>query len=245
MNSSTADFCSFKILLNIYFAGENERGEGYIITCIPKSLSAPHQSLVDSRYYIRAGSSFLPTPHSVLAGMFGRRPQPNVFQAFTVPYPEIIQNKIKITVSIILHNAGYGIAEDLFVNLTIDSIPGENCDIYFEGVGKDNWIGNVFLGRKINLISKKDVRLAPGAEISPIRLILILVPPIKENLKIKGICGCGQSPPYRFVVEKKSTVINKLCISLLEKHKNGLANDKEKSEFAKKIWDTKTERNFS
>ncbi len=55
---------------------------GYVITLIPKSNHAPHQVVGSLKYLIRAGSDFVPTPHSVLAGMFGRRPQPRVFNMY-------------------------------------------------------------------------------------------------------------------------------------------------------------------
>jgi hypothetical protein len=53
--------------------------DGFVITHVPSGLNVPYQALGDrGGYYIRAGSNFLPTPHGVLAGMFGRRPQPQV-----------------------------------------------------------------------------------------------------------------------------------------------------------------------
>lgn len=50
--------------------------EGYVATYVPKSYLAPHQTVGTNHYYIRAGSDFSPTPHGVLAGMFGQHPQP-------------------------------------------------------------------------------------------------------------------------------------------------------------------------
>jgi predicted HTH transcriptional regulator len=50
--------------------------EGFVVTLIPSGLHAPYQTVGDLSYYIRAGSNFARAPHAVLAGMFGRRPQP-------------------------------------------------------------------------------------------------------------------------------------------------------------------------
>src|SRR5207244_3619737 len=58
---------------------------GFVASVIPSSYLAPHQSLQPPgklQYYMRAGSSFVPVPHAVLAGMFGRRPQPRVFHLY-------------------------------------------------------------------------------------------------------------------------------------------------------------------
>jgi hypothetical protein len=42
---------------------------GYCVSLIPKSLAAPHQCIKPPHYYIRAGSSFVPTPHGVLGSV--------------------------------------------------------------------------------------------------------------------------------------------------------------------------------
>src|SRR5262249_49920821 len=53
------------------------------ISRIASSPYAPHQVVSKGseggHYYIRAGSNFEPTPHGVLAGLFGRRPAPHLF----------------------------------------------------------------------------------------------------------------------------------------------------------------------
>ena len=60
--------------------------QGFVVTYIAKSYDAPHQSLKPSlQYYIRAGSDFVPTPHAVLAGLFGRRRQPFFSAGGAVP----------------------------------------------------------------------------------------------------------------------------------------------------------------
>src|SRR5262249_32477059 len=51
---------------------------GFVATLIPRSHVTPLQSIKPAgtlQFYMRAGSSFLPVPHAVLAGMFGRVPQ--------------------------------------------------------------------------------------------------------------------------------------------------------------------------
>ena len=216
----------------------NERsgGEGFVLTYVPKSMTAPHQNIIDFRYYIRAGSSFMPTPHSVLAGMFGKRPQPNVFHAFTSLPPKIDGEKIINPLSFLIHNDGPGIASDLFLNLTVVSTPGTNCMLIFENVDLNNWIGNIFLKNKINLITKKDVRIAPDQEIMPIKMRLVLAPPFAEDLRIKGTCGCGQSPPYRFVIENNCKAIKKLYGEYMEKSKTQSLSLKDKEIFRKDLW---------
>lgn len=51
---------------------------GYVALLVPQSLIGPIRSVVTNHYHIRTGSDFGIVSHDVLAGMFGRAPQPNV-----------------------------------------------------------------------------------------------------------------------------------------------------------------------
>ena len=67
-----------------------EGPSGYVASLFPQSTSMPHQIILNIkeqyRYYIRAGSDFVPAPHGLLAGMFGRKPQSNlVYQYLSDP----------------------------------------------------------------------------------------------------------------------------------------------------------------
>ena len=53
-------------------------GDGFIATYIPKCDIAPLMTTGNSTIYIRSGSNNVPAPYAVIAGMFGRRPQPNI-----------------------------------------------------------------------------------------------------------------------------------------------------------------------
>jgi hypothetical protein len=77
-----------------HYISINEKDEGFVISYIPKSVHAPHQVVGKNQYYIRAGSNFVPTPHAVLEGMFGRRPQPHVYHTFVIGPAEFISGKI-------------------------------------------------------------------------------------------------------------------------------------------------------
>src|SRR5207249_1986644 len=98
-----------------------EPGRGFAISYIPKSPVAPHQAVQVMQYYMRAGSSFVPVPHGVLAGMFGRRPQPVVKHSWSF-HPEIEQMQhpdgatIAFALGFNLKNRGPTIARDAYVS---------------------------------------------------------------------------------------------------------------------------------
>lgn len=113
---------------------------GYVVTHIPTGLGAPYQAIYVKRYFIRAGSDFVPTPHEVLAGLFGRRPQPHVFHMYTVPKAGLAQGRIEVSLGIEVANGGPGIADNMYLNVMLLSAPGDGCEVKFEPTDK-NWGG--------------------------------------------------------------------------------------------------------
>ena len=140
------------------------------------------------------------TPHDVLAGMFGKRPQPKVRKNFHI-YP-LKTNRAEgdITIPVAFHfiNDGPGVALDLFVSLHFLSKPGPKCDISYEkrlSDFKDYKSYDYFY----SIISNPDVRLPPGGTLLPVIIEIRLIPPFENNLRIEGIFGFGNAPPLKFV----------------------------------------------
>lgn len=213
-----------------------DKGDGFVATLIPKSDHAPHQVAVNGKsqyhYYIRAGSNFEHTPHAVLAGMFGRRPQPNVFHDFTLLPAEIVNEKIKITVYFAIYNKGPGIASDLFININTISSP----EIVYNPLDEENWIVRRFDPlRQISMISKPGIRLAPESFVEPLSMIFFVDPPFSNDLIIEGICGCGQAPSNKFRIENECAYIERLYNEFLGKNSGGALTEKDKFNLVKDL----------
>lgn len=213
-----------------------ESDEGFVITYIPKSNNAPHQVVSDLRYYMRAGSSFVPVLYGVLAGMFGRRPQPHVFPMFTIGPAKIVDKEITMQMGILITNEGPGIASDLFINATIFSHPGDNCELSFDPSQSQNWEAEIAFGRILHMISKPGVRLAPGAFIQPCVVTLKIAPPFQEDLDIEIYCCCGQTPAYKFRRGNNKTLIEKLYNDFLDKYRKLLINKHDMFEMTREIF---------
>jgi Putative DNA-binding domain len=106
---------------------KDQASDGFVVTHVPAGLHVPYQTLTPRQeYFIRAGSSFVPTPHGVLAGLFGRAPQPNVipvvrFQSME-PYTNVRRMAlIGMPVSVV--NRGRGIAESIYCMLDATLLP--------------------------------------------------------------------------------------------------------------------------
>jgi hypothetical protein len=193
--------------------------EGFVATLIPQSDNAPHQTTTDKRYLMRAGSSFLPVPHAILAGMFGRRPRPNVFHMFTLPTPDIdrVRRTISIPVVLTLKNSGPGIAEQVFVTLAVRSVPSDNCSIEYSRPDTATWFGNFALHHQTNVILRDGLRVPPGAILSPFTVTLRFALPIERDLTITGSCGAAGSPTYRIDIRATADAIRAALGRALER----------------------------
>lgn len=222
---------------------DGKTGNGFVVTLVPKSNHAPHQVVAHGvhgksqyHYYIRAGSNFEHTPHAVLAGMFGRRPQPDVFHNYFINPAEIIGEKIRLRIYFVIHNNGPGVASDLFMNVMVKSVPGINCDCSHEP-RESHWFSQITKGINrgqiiINVIGASTLRLAPEAFYTPISILLDIAPPFTDKLIIDGNCGCGQSPSYKFRIENTGETIEKLYNEFIEKSRKCTLTVEEKDHLA-------------
>jgi len=199
---------------NIVVPNDDEN-TGYVVTLIPKSNHAPHQAIPKRQYYIRAGSDFVPTPHDVLSGLFGRRPQPHVFQMFTIAPARLDNDGVHFELGIMIHNDGPGIATDVFITLLVRSNPGPQSTLAFKPLDSKNWTGSWSLGRQLSLISNPDRRLPPSAHYQPVSIVAKMAPPFEAPLDVAITLGCSQSEPTRFSFENSADAIRQVFDRLM------------------------------
>ena len=171
--------------------------QGYVITYIPKSARAPHQTIRDQRYFMRAGSAFASVPHGVLEGMFGRRPQPRVFPTYVLSLPEVAENHVSLSCGISVYNEGPGMARDIYAVVTVLSEPGPNCSISRELPDEPNWVGGTVFDTRVSLASKDGYKIPPESFVQPIILNFDFARPIQSDLKVQVLVGCDGSAPFR------------------------------------------------
>ncbi len=211
---------------------KDDSGNGFAITYVPTSLHAPHQDIARHQYYIRAGSSFVPTPHAVLAGMFGRRPQPYVFNAYAVPPATLSGRKVRVDIGLVVRNNGPGIAKDAFLNVWVVSIPGPQCELFFGSLDDRYWMGQFSFGRHTSLITRPEVRMPPESQLQPTVLTILFEPPFENKLSLKGVCGCSQSPSWRFTIDKDEASIGELYDALFDKISRGTQTEADMRNFS-------------
>ena len=224
---------------------EKGQGNGYVITYAPKSIYAPHQVIVKGKhqddYLIRSGSSFRKTPHSVLEGMFGKRPQPKLRHRFegVSGGVEIIDTPTKVVlrvhVRLIIVNQGLGIASDIFIKTQCKSKVGENCNVSFKPVGgwKSHYNSSDIVS--VSIMSDVEERIGPDFEVIAHEIILDFVPPYNNKLLIEGVYGCGQAGLNEFRLENEASVIHDLCLEYYNLYKQGELTEGKKQSLMKGI----------
>ena len=203
-----------------HYAIDAGSGNGFVISLIRKSQLVPHQCVTDYKYYMRAGSSFSPTPHSLIMGMMGRRPQPWVFHNYVITAGRVVNLPptgsgqelppgIHFGLDLLLANKGAGIARDLFSNVKLTT-PGANCQHWFKP-SDDNWIRQrTLIGQFHNVVSKDGFKLAPESLAYSAGVELVLVPPFSQQLWIELSCGCDGSPTDMVILGKSAAEVQRL-----------------------------------
>lgn len=207
-----------KTVENFIVKKSDSANEGLVITIIPKGNDRPYQNISDYKYYMRAGDSFMPIPHGVLQGMFGRSPQSDIFWMFNMGnmgIPEITENKaIKWSIGLMGVNGGLGIAEDIY-GFARAWIPGDNCQIGVQFSDMENYNFQKAYGVEFSFISKQGFRMGYEQRSQIMVMNLELLPPFTKRFCIELSIGARNQQVYKKTIKKTSEELNniyKQCI---------------------------------
>ncbi len=198
---------------------------GYVVTLIPQSTLAPHQCVTDYKYYMRAGSSFSPVTHSIIAGMLGRRPQPVIWHQFGI-YParkiDTPREGIQLMLELQVVNKGPGISRDIFCNVKLAS-PGPRCEVHIVN-SEGDWIRqSKVMDGMASIVSVDGYKLAPESITPTFSINLTLSPPFDEKLWLLWSFGCEGSPIRTVELENSPEKIQRLY----ETFRQGEANEEQ------------------
>lgn len=191
----------------------DKNGDGFIATYIPKCEIAPLMSTTNGAIYIRSGSNNVPAPYAVIAGMFGRRPQPNIELIFAnrnlevlenidedMLYPKSIDNPpekyLKISFMVQAENNSNVIAREIYFTCRVGSYGGEYNKVRFSNYNQMDSIPGI--EGQLNLITRPEVRLPPRGIIRFCNADIILSPFIDDDLLIDGVIGADECAPKDF-----------------------------------------------
>ena len=191
----------------------DENGDGFLATFIPKCEIAPLMTASNSAIYIRSGSNNVPAPYAVIAGMFGRTPQPNVELIIDAKNIEALENKdedmlypnsidnppeqyVKVSFSIQASNSSNVIARELYLSCrTIDN-GSEYNKVRFLNYNQMDTIPGI--EGQLNLITRPELRLPPRGILKFCNVEIILSPFIESDFLLEGVIGADQAAPRDF-----------------------------------------------
>jgi hypothetical protein len=183
---------------------------GFVVTHIPVGTSVPYQTLYPKQeYYIRAGSSFVSTPHSVLAGLFGRAPQPIVAPILRYRNTQLtqgLQKQIRVALQVHVRNDGRGFGEDIFC--IVDIKADGRCTFAFP-TGDEKYVRwrtindtrNCFTIRLTGLV------LPPGTEQNAFEILIDLPSRDVSGIFLVVTCGSRGGPGSAVQIEFPAAIV--------------------------------------
>lgn len=191
----------------------DKNGDGFVATYIPKSELAPLMTTMGNNIYIRSGSNNVPAPYSVIAGMFGKRPQPNVELIIADKNLEVLDNAVedmvyppsldnppekylRLSFSICSENDSNVIARELYLSCSSTGKGGEYNKVRFSNYNQMDSIPGI--EGQLNLITRPDLRLPPRGVIRFANVTIILSPYSEEDFLMDGVIGADHAAPKDF-----------------------------------------------
>lgn len=193
----------------------DKNGDGFVATYIPKSELAPLMTTMGNNIYIRSGSNNVPAPYSVIAGMFGKRPQPNVELIIADKNLEVLDNAVedmvyppsldnppekylRLSFSICGENDSNVIARELYLSCSSTGKGGGYNKVRFSNYNQMDSIPGI--EGQLNLITRPDLRLPPRGVIRFANVTIILSPYSEEDFLMDGVIGADHAAPKDFRV---------------------------------------------
>lgn len=194
----------------------DQNGDGFVATYIPKSEISPLMAVGSNTIYIRSGSNNVPAPYAVMAGMFGKKPQPNIELVLEDKSLEILQNidedmlyprtidnppekYVRISFAIQAHNESNAIAREIFLSCTTESTGGEYNKVRF--LNYNHLEALTGIAGHLNLITRPELRLPPRGLLKFANVQIILSPFIEDDFRLSGVIGADSAMPKDFRIE--------------------------------------------
>lgn len=171
---------------------------GYVIVHVPKSEIGPLRSTKTNHYHVRTGSDFSIVSHDVLAGMFGRSPQPKIFANY-LSHPARQSERRDASVlafGIVACNQGAVPAPKPYLSLWYGDFPSSNVHA---NTPHPEWFTlrrGVMPG--LSVVSRDGADLTPGGVDHLCDIVLTV--PLRYGcpIHIKGIIGAQNAVPQHF-----------------------------------------------
>ncbi|MCK4462259.1 MAG: putative DNA binding domain-containing protein [candidate division Zixibacteria bacterium] len=191
--------------------------KGYLVTCIPKADTLPVRSLRTQQYYLRSGSACVIMPHTVLAAMFGRRPEPIIELVYKKSNINLHhQREVWVESIFEVKNSGVAVERDIHFTFIVESTPGGLCTVSPTPMG-DRWDAK-HEPDEVSIVSKDGICLPPMSSWPAFRLAIRVSQPIERGLQLSLYYGCMNSKPRTLTWYKPKEFFEQMVMELLPKN---------------------------
>ncbi|MBR5598654.1 MAG: ATP-binding protein [Alphaproteobacteria bacterium] len=211
----------------------DKNGDGILATYIPKSDIAPLMTTSGSQIYIRSGSNNVPAPYSVIAGMFGKRPQPNIEMVINNKMIDVAKENeddifrpqkkggkkesvVKVRFSLLAENNSNAIAKEVFLSCNTLCVGGDKNKVNFY---YDSQLENLASQHNsINLITPLEMRIPPRALFGCAKAEIRFYNDITEDFLMEGVIGAEGSIPKSFRIYVSKNDLRSFVAQALRKN---------------------------
>lgn len=173
---------------------------GYVAVLIPQSTFGPVRSVATNHYHLRSGSDFGIVPHDVLAGMFGKTPQPKV-NLNIISYPARTysrQGHLTVAFGLVAVNFGAVMAERPYLSVFFGSLPPLLLNVRTP----DNAAFSVRRSPlpTLSVLASRDFSLPPGASEHLCDVVIDIPIDKPRDVVLECTLGVRDTPPKRFTL---------------------------------------------
>lgn len=211
----------------------DSEGNGFLATYIPKSEIAPLMTTQGSQIYIRSGSNNVPAPYAVIAGMFGKRPQPNI--ELVINDKVVLSGKdgeedifastkkskkkeefVKVRFSLLAQNNSNAVAKEVYLSCRTLSVGGEKNKVNFY---YDHQLENLTAeSNAINLITPVEMRVPPRALFACAKTEIRFTNDISDDFLLDGVIGADGATPRSFRIYISKNDLRSFVAQALKKN---------------------------
>lgn len=190
---------------------------GYVVVLVPKSDIGPLRSTKSHHYHMRTGSDFAIVSHDVLAGMFGRSPQPRIFANF-LSHPARIserQDSVALAFGIVVVNLGAVLASRPYLSvwhgdLAADRITATASQPDLYPIRRGLLPGFSFVGHDGG-------ELPPGGVDQLCDIVIAVPPTYGRTIQLTCAIGARNAAPQRFTI----TILSESLATIPARANNG------------------------
>lgn len=180
---------------------------GYVVVYVPQSLIGPIRSLTTNHYHVRAGSDFGFLPHDVLAGMFGRPPQPQTDLNLT-SHPARLDGRpghLTVALGLVAVNLGAVVGERPYISALIGDFPSALLNV--QTLDQASFTVRRGPLPVFSVVAREGFLLTPGAAEHMCDIIIDVPVSGPRAIHLECTLGVLGAPPKRFALTASTEAV--------------------------------------